>query len=156
MSYEKVAKMSTPKEPDCCRWTTLLPFIEAEIPRTEQTILQFYRELAPEDAAAIAPHWQFKLQALHWYLPLAREMLCRPAVQSLVPILSLNTLRLMAAPHPEHEFAWIEAVGENRFRLSRVKWRGSLNYDRHPVCDGNVDELAAWVEEMIVEGQTDY
>jgi hypothetical protein len=154
MSNEKVTEMSIPNEPDCCTWTTLLPFLEAEIPRTEQTIPKFYRQLAPEDADVIASHWQSNLQALHWYLPLAREMLRHPAVQSLVPILSLNTLRLLAAPHPEHEFAWIEAIGENQFRLSRVKWRGNLNYDQRTDCEGDVQAIAARVEQMIA-GRTD-
>ena len=65
-------------------------------------------------------------------VPLVREMRHRPTVQTLIPVLSMQTVRLFrpgatSASQLGDEFAWIEAVIEGRFRLSLVQHRGVLN-----------------------------
>jgi hypothetical protein len=148
---------SNVSEPPCETWETLVPYLQFRIESAQEMIRQVNEIMAEEDrdgAEELENNIrQNTLAPLQWFVPLVAEMLRRPAVQILTPMLSLQTIRLFrsekgSALRDDQEFAWIEAVDEGVYRLRNVRYKGDLHWDTELVCEGGLLEIAEYVERI--------
>src|SRR5688500_4982472 len=141
-------------EPVHITWMTLVPYLADRVTSARETISTSRTILAEagvagQEADEFVAGLEAPLNQLLWLEPLVREMLSRPALQSLRPTLSLQIVRLLSGPGVEDEFAWIQPLAEGRFLLSRVRNRGLLDYENSPECEGDAAEVADSLERIV-------
>ena len=145
---KKAKYMDDSENPELFDWRSL----ESHLERCEAMCQAMHDSITrldlPEDLVALEEAYLSRRNAWRWLRPLVKEMQRRPIVQMLWPLMSLRTIRLFDHYRGE-EFAWIDAIEEARFQLSKVKQIGSLRWETQLMREGNSSEIADSLELMV-------
>jgi hypothetical protein len=137
-------------------WQTLQDYIERRVAGLLDSLGKIDPDAPPDLAKEMREMAQRQLKVLNRSLPLVTEMQHRENMQVIIPIMSLDMIRLGCRQCGESQvrsadFAWITPIGEEIYHLVRSGFQETGEYGALWTFEGNLRQIVEKVEELVDE-----